>query len=162
MVNTEAGSAIEAALFRLMSLPDGDVLFPKPPREARPALSQFIEKQPKAGELYSLRALEDEQQLDFKAAEEDWKFYAENAEDKSSARIALADFYHRRLRPQDEISALSLIATALAIPSEKLTPPAGQQSWRAFERIFEVIDRLGLSRERVVIPLRPAVPGAVR
>ncbi len=30
------------------------------------------------------------------------------------------------------------------------------------ERIFEVIDRLGLSRERVVIPLRPAVPGRVR
>ena len=30
------------------------------------------------------------------------------------------------------------------------------------ERIFEVTDPLGLSRERVVIPLRPAVPGGVR
>jgi len=33
---------------------------------------------------------------------------------------------------------------------------------KVIERIFEVIDRLGLSRERVVISLRPAVPGWVR
>ena len=33
---------------------------------------------------------------------------------------------------------------------------------KEIERIFEVIDRRGLSRERVVIPLRPAVPGGVR
>jgi len=33
---------------------------------------------------------------------------------------------------------------------------------KEIERIFEVLDRLGLSRERVVIPLRPAVPGGVR
>jgi hypothetical protein len=30
------------------------------------------------------------------------------------------------------------------------------------ERIFAVLDRLGLSREAVVIPLRPAHPGGVR
>lgn len=30
------------------------------------------------------------------------------------------------------------------------------------ERIFVVLDRLGLSREAVVIPLRPVHPGAVR
>jgi hypothetical protein len=30
------------------------------------------------------------------------------------------------------------------------------------ERIFEVLDRLGISREAVVIPLRPASPGTVR
>jgi hypothetical protein len=30
------------------------------------------------------------------------------------------------------------------------------------ERIFEVLDRLGISREAVVIPLRPATPGGVR
>ncbi|MGE5325395.1 MAG: tetratricopeptide repeat protein, partial [Deltaproteobacteria bacterium] len=154
MVNAEAGSAIETALFRLMSLPDGNVLFPKPPREARPALSQLIEKQPKAGELYSLRALEDDQQLDFKAAEGDWKLYAENAEDKTGARLALADFYHRRLRPQDEIEALAAIAHAPALPSEKLTPPAGQQSWLAFERIFGVIAAQGLPTEVSVAQYR--------
>jgi hypothetical protein len=30
------------------------------------------------------------------------------------------------------------------------------------ERIFSVLERLGISREAVVIPLRPAVPGRVR
>lgn len=30
------------------------------------------------------------------------------------------------------------------------------------ERIFAVLDRLGISREAVVIPLRPAHPGGVR
>jgi hypothetical protein len=29
------------------------------------------------------------------------------------------------------------------------------------EKIFEVIERFGISREAVVIPLRPAVPGKV-
>ena len=30
------------------------------------------------------------------------------------------------------------------------------------ESIFEVLDRLGISREAVVIPLRPAHPGRIR
>ena len=30
------------------------------------------------------------------------------------------------------------------------------------ERIFEILDRLGISREAVVIPLRPEHPGTVR
>lgn len=30
------------------------------------------------------------------------------------------------------------------------------------ERIFGILDRLGVSREAVVIPLRPAHPGGVR
>jgi len=33
---------------------------------------------------------------------------------------------------------------------------------REIERIFEVLDRLGISREAVVIPLKPAHPGGVR
>ena len=30
------------------------------------------------------------------------------------------------------------------------------------ERIFEILDRFGISREAVVIPLKPAHPGAIR
>ena len=30
------------------------------------------------------------------------------------------------------------------------------------EKIFSVLERLGISREAVVIPLRPATPGSVR
>ena len=38
----------------------------------------------------------------------------------------------------------------------------GTLSLREIERVFEIIDARGLSREAVFIPLRPAEPGAVR
>lgn len=139
MRSVEAGTVIEAALFRAMSLPAGGVLFRRPPAETRPALGELINAQPKNADLYSLRALEDEQQLDFSAAESDWKKYAEIASGKTGAQIALADFYHRRVRPLDEIKALSVAASAPADSSEALAAPSEQRSWQAFERIFTVI-----------------------
>ena len=33
---------------------------------------------------------------------------------------------------------------------------------REIEAVFEILDRLGISREAVVIPLKPAHPGGVR
>jgi cellulose synthase operon protein C len=145
--NTEARSEIEAAFFRLMSLPGGEVLFRRPPRETRSALGELIKKQPKDAELYSLRALEDEQQLDFIGADADWKLYAENSANKGIAQLALADFYHRRLRPTDEIKALSVVAIAPADSMEKFTPAMEQRSWRAFERIFGIVRAQALPKD---------------
>ena len=145
--NVEARTEIEAAFFRLMPLPGGNVLFRRPPSETRAALGAIITEQPKDTELYSLRALEDEQQLDFTAAEADWKSYVANAADPMAAQVALADFYHRRLRPLNEISTLSIVARAPADPTEKLLSPAEQRSWRAFERIFGIIGTQGLSKD---------------
>ncbi len=145
--NIEAGSALEAVFFRMMSLPKGAVAFRRPPAETRPALRDLINSQPHNAELYSLRALEDEQQLDFAAAEFDWKAYVDNSSDKINAQLALADFYHRRVRPADEIKTLSLVATAPPIAAEKLIPPAQQRSWQAFERIFSVIQAQGLPKD---------------
>ncbi len=145
--NVEANSAIEAAFFRMMSLPGGTVAFRRPPRETRPALSELLKVQPHNAELYSLRALEDEQQLDFTAAESDWKAYVDNSFDKANAQLALADFYHHRIRPADEIKTLSLVANAPPIAAEKLTPESRQRSWQAFERIFGVIQDQALPRE---------------
>jgi len=142
--NVEAGTAIEAALFRAMSLPGGAVLFRRPPAETRPALGELINAQPRNADLYSLRALEDEQQLDFSAAESDWKEYVENASGKTDAQIALADFYHRRVRPLNEIKTLSVVANAPADSSEALTVPPEQRAWQAFERIFTVIQNQAL------------------
>jgi len=137
--NIEARTGIEAAFFRLMALPGGEVAFRRPPSETRPALGELLRKQPGDAELYSLRALEDEQQLDFAAAEADWKSFAEKSADKLAAQLSLADFYHRRLQPLEEIKALSAAASAPADASEKLTPASEQRSWLAFERIFGVI-----------------------
>ena len=152
--NIEAGTAIEAAFFRAMSLPGGDVLFRRPPSETRPALGALITAQPKDADLYSLRALEDEQQLDFNAAEADWKKYVESADAKLGAQITLADFYHRRVRPLDEIKALSVVANAPADVSEALVDPTEQQSWHAFERIFAIIQDQGLGKEFSVTQYR--------
>jgi hypothetical protein len=40
--------------------------------------------------------------------------------------------------------------------------PLAAVTLREIEAIFEVLDRLGLSREAVVIPLKPAHPGGIR
>ena len=145
--NIEGHSSLEAVFFRVMALPVGDVPHRRPPAETRPELQKLIAQQPKEAELYSLLALEDEQQLDFMAAEANWKKFVEASVERSQAQMALADFYERRLRPQDEIEVLSAVANAPAPDAEKLTPPAAQQSWRAFERIFERIRQQGLSKE---------------
>ncbi len=145
--NIESASPLEAAFFRMMSLPGGAVPFRRPPSETRPALTELIKSQPHNADLYSLRALEDEQQLDFTAAESDWKAYVANAADKVNAELALADFYHRRLRPGDEIKTLSLVAAAPPIAAETLMPSSQQQSWRAFERIFAIIEDQGLPKD---------------
>ena len=145
--NAEARTEIEAAFFRLMSLPGGEVPFRRPPRETRPALGELIKKHPNEVELYSLRALEDEQQLDFAAAESDWKLYADNSSNKSAAQTTLADFYHRRLRPMDEIKALSAAAGAPADASESFAADPEQRSWQAFERVFGIIHAQALPKE---------------
>jgi tetratricopeptide (TPR) repeat protein len=152
--NIDAGSAAEAVFFRMMALPDGAVAFRRPPSETRPALTELIKTQPRNAELYSLRALEDEQQLDFSAAEVDWKSYVDNSSDKIRAELALADFYHHRQRPADEIKTLSLVANASATAAEKLTPPSQQHSWQAFERIFGVIQAQGLPKNLSIAQYR--------
>ena len=145
--NIEGGTEVERAFFRMMSLPYGDVFFRRPPAETRPALAELIQQKPAEAELYSLRALEDEQQLDFAAAESDWKLYTQKSADKAVAQLGLADFYHRRLQLQDEIDVLSTVAVAPAVPSENLTLAADQRSWRAFERIFSIIQVQGLPKD---------------
>jgi tetratricopeptide (TPR) repeat protein len=145
--NIEAGTPVENALFRLMTLPGGDVLARRPLQEARPLLDKLVESQPKNADLYSLRAMEEEQQLDFDASEKDWKAYAHSAADRTTAQIALADFYHRRARPKDEIAALSLVTQSSSSPSENLLAPQQQQSWLAFTRIFAVISSNAIPAE---------------
>lgn len=142
--NVESHRGLEAAFFRLMQVPGGAVLYRRPPVESRAVLRGMLKLQPKKAQLYSMLALEDERQLDFAAAETDWKAFVQASSDKVAAEIALADFYQRRLRPQDEIESLAQAAGAPNGSSEKLKPAAGQQSWRAFERIFTVVQQQGL------------------
>jgi cellulose synthase operon protein C len=135
-----AGNRMEAVFFRNILLPSGMIPVRRPPKETRPELTKLIATAPNDAELYSLRALEDEQQLDFTAAEADWKKYADVAADKGAARLALADFYHRRLRSRDEFNVLIAASFEPAPASEKLLPVTAQRPWKTFQRSIDLVD----------------------
>ena len=132
-------SRLEAVFFRAVSVPAGAVDIRRPPKETRVELGRLIAESPSDADLYALRAHEDELQLDFAAAESDWK--------KAARPADLADFYDRRIRPREEIAVLESIGKAPSRASERLTPPSGQQSWKAFERIPRVIHDQALPDE---------------
>ena len=144
--NIEARSLMEAAIFRTVSLPGGPISIRRPPSETVAALGDLIKQQPHQGELYSLKALEEEQKLDFDAAEADWKLYVQNGSDKATAHLALADFYERRHRPQEEVASLSAAGRLPSPPSERFTAVGRQRSWLAFERIFRIAAAQALNK----------------
>ena len=137
--NIPSPSQLESVFFRSVTLPTGATETRRPPKETRIELTKLIAASPSQSDLYALRAHEDELQLDFKSAEADWK--------NSQHPIDLADFYHRRIRPTDEIAVLETIGKSPSPAAERLTPPQQQQSWKAFERILTVIQEQALSGE---------------
>ena len=135
----ESNGRFEAVFFRSVTLLGGPVSVRRLPGEARTALNDLVSKSPHDPELYRMRARADEAQLDFAAEEADWQKYAQLAPDKADAQLQLADFYHRRVRPLEEVKALAAAAQAPALPAERLRPANEQRAWQAFERSFEVI-----------------------
>ncbi|MGZ4897665.1 MAG: tetratricopeptide repeat protein, partial [Candidatus Angelobacter sp.] len=144
--NIEVRSLVEAAIFRTVPLPTGPISIRRPPAETVPALGELVKQHPQQVDLYSLKALEEEQELDFAAAETDWKLYLQNAADKAAAQMDLADFYHRRHRPQDEVNALSAAGGMASPASERFTAVSDQRAWQAFERSFQVIQAQALGK----------------
>jgi len=138
--NIDASSRLEAVFFRTALLPSGPVPVRRPPKETRADLSRLIGGAPNDAELYSLRALEDEQQLDFAAAEADWKKFIDVAADKGAARLALADYYHRRHQAREEFDALTLAAREAAPAAEALLPESEQRPWKTYQRLLRLID----------------------
>jgi tetratricopeptide (TPR) repeat protein len=132
-------NAIQNAFFRNIAWPNGAVATRRPPRETRPALTTLIAATPGNAELYRLRASEAELELDFAAAEADWRKYAQTLADPADGQLALAQFYHRRLRPADEMKALRAAAHAPSPTAERLTASASQRSWRTFAQMIELV-----------------------
>jgi hypothetical protein len=150
MQDAVGASAIEAALYRAMQLPEAETLYPRPPAEARGELNDLIGKAPDDAALYSLRALEEEQALDFRAAEADWNAFGAHAKDHIGAELELADYYHRRLAAQDEVQVLMKVGSSAPQPEERYTAPSEQRSWKAFERILPLVEDQGLGDEAIV------------
>jgi predicted Zn-dependent protease len=142
--NAVAGSSIENALFRRMPLPTGDVSFPRPPKESQTAISALIQAAPQSGELYALRAVQEEQSLNFSAAEKDWKAWVANSPHHVAAELDLANYYDRRLEPQKEIAALEIVAKAPNPSQQKFTAVSQQRSWQAFSSILDLVDQFNL------------------
>jgi tetratricopeptide (TPR) repeat protein len=149
MQDAVGSSAIEATLYRAMEIPGMKALYPRPPKEAQGELSALIGKAPEQAELYSLRAMEEEQALDFRTAETDWKAYALRAKDRVDAKLELADYYHRRLDAGNEVKTLLEVGLAPALPSEQYTAAAEQRSWKAFERLMLLAEDQGLDDDTV-------------
>lgn len=142
--NIEGPGRLEAVFFRPVMMPGGPVLARRPPKESRAALDELISKAPSDAELLLMRARVDEQQLDFAAAEADWQKRAQLVPDPAGGQLELADFYHRRLRPLEEVKALATAARAPSPASERLLPATQQRAWRNFERIFSLIQAQAL------------------
>jgi tetratricopeptide (TPR) repeat protein len=127
--NAIAASSLEQALYRLMALPAGSILTRRAPVESRTELDSLIKQATTNAELFSVRAQEEERQLDFKAAEQDWKQAAELSKNKRTALLSLADFYARRLQPQQEVQVLlrtaskDTIRRALQVASDSQLAP---------------------------------------
>ncbi|HXE89455.1 MAG TPA: hypothetical protein VNK82_00675 [Terriglobales bacterium] len=150
----DSASALRAVFFRSVPLPSGPVNVRRTPRETREGLTRLLAARPNDPELLALRAREAEQQLDLDAAEADWKQSAQASADKAAGYLALADFYRRRLKPRDEIAALATVAAQPSPASERLVPPERQRSWRAFERMFAVIEEQAMPAEDSVAQYR--------
>jgi transcriptional regulator with XRE-family HTH domain len=143
MQDVVSGSAIEAALYRVMSLPGMKVMYPRPAAEARGQMDALVKSKPEDAQLYALRAHVDEQALDFAAAEQDWKTFA--AKSGADGTMQLADFYARRVEGPQEIAALEQAAAFPAEGNERFLAADQQRAWQAFARATTIVhdDALG-------------------
>ena len=148
--NVIAGSAIEAALYRLMSLPGGSVMALRPPVEAKEQLAKAITAAPQQADLYALRAHEEERWLDTAGAEADWNRAAQVSSDKAAAFLDLAHFYQRRVEPQKQLQALLSAAGQPDKPSERFTAPASTASYAAFEEALKLCADANLGAESAI------------
>jgi hypothetical protein len=145
--NIRAVKRFEGVFTTTVAMPGGTVTVRRDPAQTRASLTQLIAAAPNDAELYALRARAAEEQLDAAAAESDWIQQAKLAADPGAGQLALADFYHRRLGPADEVHALEAAARAPNPPAEKFLPAADQRAWRTLQRLIALVDAQALPVE---------------
>jgi hypothetical protein len=108
--NAESGSGVEKALYRLMKLPGGEIFYRRSPRETRPELTALINaQQEQRGALLAASAWKTNKALDFDAAEKTGRPGRRKLTTRQRRILTLADFYERRLKPQEELAALEAV-----------------------------------------------------
>jgi cellulose synthase operon protein C len=134
---------LDAIFFKQVALPAGPVKSLRPSSETVPALTKAIGSAPQNAELYRLRGLEAERQLDFTRAEADLRKHLEVTQAKQSALLAIADYHHRRLEPGKELAALMQAASMPAAGEDAFRASRDQASWKAFERALSLANAQG-------------------
>ncbi len=126
-------------LYRTVPSIGGPIPVRRPPRETTVNLAAESAKSPTDAELIAVTAREYEAQLDFVNAEDRWKLFQTVSPDRAAGQIALADFYHRRMQPQQELQTLTAAAATLPATDDPLQPDVAQRAWQANERIQQLI-----------------------
>src|SRR5689334_10390579 len=96
-------------LYRAVPSIGGSAPIRRPPRETTVNLAVESAKTPMDAELVAMTAREYEANLDFVNAEDRWKLLQSISPDRAGSQIALADYYHRRMQPQQELQTLTAI-----------------------------------------------------
>src|SRR5437867_2929372 len=117
-----ANSPALSILYRAFPTPAGPTSVRLPPRVTAPPLVLLAARNPLDAELVALSAQEFEAHLDFMQAEARWKLLEAVSADRAASRIALADYYHRRMQPQQELQALASADARLPAVEDQLQP----------------------------------------
>ena len=123
-----ASSAAANILYRAVPALGGSIPVRRPPRETAVHAGVESAKRPMDAELVTLTAREYEAQLDFVNAEDRWKLLTAISADRAGSQIALADYYHRRMQPQQELQALAAAGGRLPAIEDPLQPETQQRA----------------------------------
>jgi tetratricopeptide (TPR) repeat protein len=132
-------SSALGALYRMVPSPGGPVPVRRPPAETAAQLASIGARTPSDAELIAFAAREYESQLDFTNAEARWKLLDSVSPDRAGNQIQLADYYHRRMQPAQELQALTAAGILLPAIDAPLQPQAQQRAWKLHERAQALI-----------------------
>jgi predicted Zn-dependent protease len=123
-----------SALYRMVPSLGGSIPVRRPPKETAPQLAMLSAGTPSDTELIAATAREYESLLDFKNAEDRWKLLDSVSSDRVASQIELADYYHRRMQPAQELQALTTAESRLPAIDDPLKPEPQQRAWQLHER----------------------------
>jgi tetratricopeptide (TPR) repeat protein len=138
------------ALYRMVPSLSGSVAVRRPPGETVAQLAAINLRNPSDTETIALIAREYEAQLDFVNAEARWKLLDSVSPDHVGNQIQLADYYHRRMQPEQELQALTTAATLAPAVEDPLQPQSQQSAWKLHERAQQLIQAEAMPVERAV------------
>jgi tetratricopeptide (TPR) repeat protein len=126
-------------LYRMVPTLGGSVPVRRPPSETAAQLAVAGARTPSDAQFVALTAREYEAQLDFTNAEARWKLLDSVSADRAGNQVQLADYYHRRMQPDQELQALTAAEALLPAVDAPLESQLRQRAWALHERAQQLI-----------------------